>query len=197
MLVFGHVGLTLGAAAAVDCMYTTVRKTIERPNAPGLTRPPFLAILPKRVDLRILLAGSLLPDAIDKPLGIYILGNTIGNGRIFSHSLLFLFLCIIIGALVFWRWRRTWGLVLAFGTFTHLVFDSMWTSTQALYWPFTGATFPKDNTSHWLEDVAHNLVTKSKFYVPEIAGIIILLAFLVIVLKRKSLGALIRTGKVL
>lgn len=198
MLFFGHVGLTLGAAAAADYAYSSARKPygVTQKGASGI-RARRLSIVPEHVDLRILLAGSLLPDAIDKPLGIYILGNAIGNGRIFSHTLIFLLLVCVVGAMVFWRWRRTWGLVLAFGTFTHLVLDTMWNRPQTLFWPFLGTAFPKQDTADWIEGVVHNLLTEPSFYVPEIAGAIILLGFLVIVLKKKSPGALITKGKVL
>jgi membrane-bound metal-dependent hydrolase YbcI (DUF457 family) len=202
MLVFGHVGLTLGAAAAVDYLYyrgkrpghgTPIPSTMNVRDETGTTHVPFLK---DHIDLRILLAGSLLPDIIDKPLGIYMLGNAIGNGRIFSHTLLFLSLCIIIGALVFWHWRRTWALVLAFGTFTHLIFDSMWNRPQTLFWPLLGAAFPKQDSANWIDSNIHNLLTKPSYYIPEIAGALVLLAFLLIVLRRRSLGRLIRKGKV-
>lgn len=203
MLFFGHVGLTLGAAAAVDYLYSRRKQpggsvqTEVQENVQAGVRTPRFSIMSKYVDLRILLVGSLLPDIIDKPLGIYILSNVLGNGRIFSHTLLFLLLVGVIGSLVFWRWRRTWGLVLAFGTLMHLLFDSMWNNPPTLFWPFFGETFQKQNPATWIEGMLNGLRTKPSFYVPEIIGGTVVLIFLITVLERKSLKALIKKGKVL
>ena len=41
-----------------------------------------------RRDLFLLVVGSLLPDIIDKPLGL-ILYHGFGNGRLYAHTLLF------------------------------------------------------------------------------------------------------------
>jgi len=197
MLFFGHLGLTLGTAAALDVLYTSSKaQACQTPAAKRAGRLR-LSVLPEHVDLRILLAGSLLPDIIDKPLGIYILGNTFSNGRIVSHTLLFLAVLALAGWFVYRRWRRTWGLVLAFGTLTHLVFDSMWNRPQTLFWPFMGATFPREDSAEWIGNILHSLFTRPSFYIPEIAGILVLLVFLMVVLRRKSLGAAVTKGKAL
>ncbi len=39
-----------------------------------------------------MLIGSMLPDIIDKPLGGLICKETLGNGRTYAHTLLFLLL---------------------------------------------------------------------------------------------------------
>ena len=41
------------------------------------------------IDYRLVAAGTNLPDLIDKPLGIYLLGRQLGSGRIYGHTLLF------------------------------------------------------------------------------------------------------------
>jgi len=65
--------------------------------------------------------GSMLPD-VDKIIGIYLFPD-ISNGRIFLHTLLFLTLISLMGLLVFRFRRRTWVLVLAAGTLSHLILD--------------------------------------------------------------------------
>jgi GTP-binding protein len=78
MLLFAHTGITLGTA-----------KVMAR--AAGWREKG----LPAQLDYRLVLIGSMLPDLIDKPLGGVIL--PLGNGRIYSHTLLFL-LAVLVDA---------------------------------------------------------------------------------------------------
>lgn len=104
MLLFAHVGLAL------------------------LFARPF-----KRADLTFLAIGSMLPDIIDKPLGTILFG-TPGMGRIFAHTLLFLF--VIAALAVFLRDMRIASL--CGGVFIHLALDTMWNSPVTLLWPLLG-----------------------------------------------------------
>jgi len=61
MLLFAHVGLALASARFFNS-----------------------------VSLAFLALGSMLPDIIDKPLGHIFLASSLGYGRIYSHTLLFL-----------------------------------------------------------------------------------------------------------
>ena len=83
MLIFGHAGITLGAAVIVSSVaYNRKSQDVEKRSN--------LSSLPAYLDIRLLLIGSLLPDIIDKPVGQLIFRETFSNGRIFSHTLLFL-----------------------------------------------------------------------------------------------------------
>ena len=89
-----------------------------------------------RRDLFLLVVGSLLPDIIDKPLGL-ILYHGFGNGRLYAHTLLFNVSMLLI-ILIF---RRDW-FVLPIASLLHLVEDQMWKQPKILFYPFLG-NFPK------------------------------------------------------
>lgn len=97
MLFFGHTGLTIASVIATDFLLYADRrrKQKDRDIAEGITvrelpyRYPKCTFV-KKLDLRLVIIGSMLPDLIDKPLGIYLMGNTLSNGRVLSHTLVFL-----------------------------------------------------------------------------------------------------------
>jgi membrane-bound metal-dependent hydrolase YbcI (DUF457 family) len=84
--------------------------------------------------------GAILPDLVDKPLGLLISG-TVAYGRIYAHTLLFALILLMAGA-VLWRWssRRTGILVIAvaLGVLSHQVLDAMWLEPAAWCWPLLG-----------------------------------------------------------
>lgn len=84
--------------------------------------------------------GSILPDLIDKPVGILIFYDTIGYGRIYCHTLLFAGLVLFAGILVYLKYPRSGLLLLAMaaGIFTHQVLDAMWLQPSNWYWPVLG-----------------------------------------------------------
>jgi len=77
--------------------------------------------LNKKWNLRLIVLGSILPDLIDKPLGI--LG--FGGGRFISHTLLFT-LALVVKKELF------------FGSLVHLLLDRMWENPQILLFPILG-----------------------------------------------------------
>lgn len=90
-------------------------------------------------------AGALLPDLIDKPLGILLTG-TVGYGRIYAHTLLFAAFVTIAGVAA-WRWNRKEGLLvlaLGCGVFSHQILDAMWFEPAAWFWPVLGPFPPPD-----------------------------------------------------
>src|SRR5215831_16428471 len=80
MLVFGHIGLTLGIARALS----------------------------RDIDARWVVVASLLPDLIDKPLQYVIApAFTHGNTRTVGHSLTVLLVCMVLVAFPLQRIIRT------------------------------------------------------------------------------------------
>lgn len=77
--------------------------------------------------------GALLPDLIDKPLGLLVLSESIGSGRIFLHTLLFLLLLLIPGWALF---------AVAIGVASHQVLDLMWEEPKTWFYPFLGQFEP-------------------------------------------------------
>ncbi|MFA5308121.1 MAG: metal-dependent hydrolase [Dehalococcoidales bacterium] len=185
MLIFAHTGITLGAAALLAGGAKRGRNPAE-----------WLTALSGYLDIRWLLVGSLLPDIIDKPVGQMLFRDTFQNGRIFSHTLLFL---IVVSALGFYWWKRQksrWLLALAAGTFTHLVLDSMWRTPQTLFWPLRGWEFPKAELEDWVGGIWHALVSNPGVFVPELIGLGLLVWLAAVIIKRRKTGDFIKYGRI-
>ena len=76
MLLFGHIGVTLGVFFGVGIFIPRLRTTID---------PKYLAI------------GAPFPDLIDKPLGRVIFASTFENGRIIGPTLFLSLILFLIG----------------------------------------------------------------------------------------------------
>ena len=116
------------------------------------------------------------------------------NGRIIGHTLLFFAVLAVAGLYLSCRRPTKWLPALAFGTFTHLVFDQMWSDPHTLFWPLYGFTFAKENVSNWIENTFHSF-TNPADYVPEMIGAAIITYFLVTLVRRKNLWGFIKTGR--
>jgi inner membrane protein len=82
--------------------------------------------------------GSVLPDIIDKPLGLLLFPATIGDGRIFTHTLLIVILILSLGAF-FWKTVKDPSvLALGVGILSHQLLDLMWLMPSNWYYPFLG-----------------------------------------------------------
>ncbi len=212
MLVFGHVGITLGAVMLLNKALTKGGSLYERenkkkaslessPKMPGTqnrlysNRAPWFTSMANRIDIRLVLLGSLLPDIIDKPVGQFFLRDTISNGRIFCHTLFFLLLITLVGFYFYQNSRKMWLLTLSFATFMHLIEDEMWFGFKTLLWPIYGFAFGKMDLTHWTQDIFHALLTDPAVYIPEIVGLGILIWFGLGVVRSKKVGVLIRNGQ--
>jgi inner membrane protein len=113
VFVFGHVGLTLAAARAVD----------------------------RDIDLRWAALLALGPDLLDKPLSRLIPEVVNHNTRGFGHTLLFSLL--VLAAALLWKRRLRPALVLWGCYAGHFVLDGMWRNINPiiLFWPALGG-FP-------------------------------------------------------
>jgi len=148
------------------------------------------------IDIRLLITGSLLPDIIDKPLGMVFLRDSLSSGRVFCHTLVFLILITLAGFYLYRRYGKTWMLTLSFGTFTHLILDRMWESPQTLLWPLYGLSFPKAALAGWLSNIIHALFTIPEVYVPEIIGVAVIIWFMWVLLRSRTVCVFIRQGRV-
>ena len=211
MLIFGHTGITLGAAVLLNRALTR-SQALPRANelrgqprlSPGIppqTRPSggivsWFTSLGNRIDIRLLLVGSLLPDIIDKPVGQFFLRDIFSNGRIFCHTLLFLILITLGGLYLYWSRNKTWLLVLSFGTFTHLILDLMWLTPRTLLWPLYGFSFERIDLTFWIQDMFHALLTNPTVGIPDLVGAVVVIWFLWLLVRRGNLYAFIRNGQV-
>ena len=213
MLILGHTGITLGAAVLLSGAVTgshllkikqyRLEGDSPYPSQPTLTQndPPknkasWLTSLASQVDIRLLLIGALLPDIIDKPLGLLFFRDTLSNGRIISHTLLFLILLTVAGLYLQFRHSKIWLLILSFGTLMHLILDQMWQTPKTLLWPLFGFAFEREDIIDWLPNTLQALLTKPEVYVPELVGGAIIIWFIWVVLRRRKLYSFIRYGQI-
>jgi len=185
MFPLGHVGITLGAVGLLTGVirrvsHSTTIDEVESLSAPANAdagtgsvcgdRASWLTSLANNRDDMSLILGSLLPDIIDKPVGLGICKDRFSNGRIFSHTLLFPALLSAAGFLLYRRCGKTWGISLSMGSFAHLILDRMWREPRTLFWPLFGLRFKRVDTSNWLAKVLKALFTDRAVYLPEIIG---------------------------
>ncbi|HWR25533.1 MAG TPA: metal-dependent hydrolase [Methanosarcina sp.] len=125
MFIFGHIGITLGIFYLISLLSS---------------KNNYKAAIPWIV------FGSLLPDIIDKPLGRFILSESIGSGRIFAHTLVFGALLALAGYYLYQHGKPEL-LIIAGASFCHLLEDEIWNRPEVLFWPLLGWEFPKDSFS--------------------------------------------------
>jgi len=166
MLFFGHIGITVGVAK------------VSRLS---------------KLDYRMVLLGSLLPDIIDKPLFL-ILGNSFSlSGRDYGHTLLFNLILLSAG-LFLARKGGKWLFSLALGSLMHLIFDQIWHNMETLFWPLLGPLVGGD-TSVLMDKLWAGLV-KPEVFVPELAGLAVMGWLLYRLLKIKGIRRFLTTGEI-
>jgi len=198
MLLLGHVGITFGVAVAAEALSPRPHSLVPgRQLAMVRTRlHAAIVSLANRVDLRILLAASLLPDIIDKPVGLLFFPEMFGTGRLFAHSLVFPVILALSGA---WLYRTRSNMVLltlAYGSAMHLLLDSMWRAPGILFWPFAGPIPRGEEAEDWFSHLLTTLLTNPAAYLPEIVGAILLVPLLWVVLRWSGLRRFLRFGVV-
>ena len=148
------------------------------------------------IDLRVLVVGSMLPDIIDKPLGQIILRDSLNNGRIYSHTLLFLILLTLAGLWLYHSRRQLWIGLLAWGTLMHLLLDEVWLTPATLFWPLLGHGFPwlEGTVPEWIGNMFRELFSNQAVFIPELVGFIILVIFAIVLFRRHTLRLFLRNG---
>jgi membrane-bound metal-dependent hydrolase YbcI (DUF457 family) len=129
----------------------------------------------KWIDLAYLALGSMLPDIVDKPLGLLAFG-TPAAGRTISHTLLFL---LVLALLAFYSKDLRLASVFV-GVLAHLTLDFMWQSPVILYWPLLGdfPTVQELGVFDYMQELIYGL-RNPMVWVPEVLGLsyLIFLAF--------------------
>ncbi|HJJ48485.1 MAG TPA: metal-dependent hydrolase [Methanocorpusculum sp.] len=92
--------------------------------------------------------GGVICDLLDKPLGHIFLSGSINDGRIFSHTLLFFFILLMLGVIL-WKinHKRVFFLCLSTGVLLHQLGDEMWAIPHNWFWPLFGPF--EDSTYNW------------------------------------------------
>ena len=122
---------------------------------------------PARIDYRLVLFGSILPDLIDKPLA-----NVTGlDSRLWAHTFLFLFAILALSFVPALRGLRLVG----FGVATHLLLDLIWNQPAIVLYPAYGWSFPPApfDVARWYDTLLHDPYVQFG----EIVGFVCLIAF--------------------
>lgn len=213
MLVFGHAGITLGAAALLagtlgsSRLYktaihevtgsgSTVFKYVHTTSHFPSNKTSWINTLGSYIDIRLLLIGSLLPDIIDVPTGLLFFKETFGSGRIFCHTLLFFVFITVSGFYLYRVHGKTWLIAVSFGTLTHLLLDQMWHTPQTLLWPLHGLNFQGADISGGIEDHVHSLLIEPAYYIPELIGAAIVSWFTWVLLRSRKISVFVKSGRI-
>ncbi len=188
MLLFAHTGIALGAGAVIANL-------LQRRKEKPFEKLTWFNSLSKYIDIRILLVGSMLPDIIDKPIGMYFFRNYFHNGRIFSHTLLFFLLLAITGLLLYYCKKQVWMLTLAAGILIHLILDGMWGVPGTFFWPVLGLQFTSIEFEGVLGNMFKAIVSDPVIFISEAIGFTILLWFGISVIRNKQFLTLLKYGK--
>ncbi len=155
MFILGHIGLTIGLLL----LGLIIFKKYELIN---------------QIDFRLIALFAILPDIIDKTIGYVIFRGTLNNGRLFSHTLLFLIIfCVIFFLIIGSYW---W--VYSFPIITHQLFDTLWFSPELWFWPGYGWSFKALDINVW-EHWYSALINDPFIISTEIMGFIIIVIIIV------------------
>jgi hypothetical protein len=204
MLVFGHIGITAGVFKVCETIFSRDGANENNEPVAGLQGNAVsdclksgihlsgIKNLAGKIDYRMVIIGSVLPDLIDKPLFL-LFGNSLElSGRDYAHTLI-LGLLLLIGGLVLNRYGRPWLLVVSLSSFMHLVLDRIWNKPVTLLWPLMGP-LRGETIEGWITDRWYSIFTVPEVYIPEIIGLAILLAFFIRLIKNKGITGFLKNG---
>ena len=208
MFIFGHTGITIGTALVISGMAAATHRPddlkvkqlksnsrpaeIEKEKGKQSFWVEGLEYLSNFMDIRLLAVGSMLPDIIDKPLGM-ILSE---SGRTYTHTLIITLIACGLG-LYLYKWgKKVWFLTLSMGMISHLVLDQMWQTPHTLLWPLSGWTFPRVSEAHWLKEWLFTLVHNPEVYISEAVGLVVLASVSILLIRRHKFMKLFLHGKV-
>ncbi len=186
MLVFAHVGIAVGAAQLVG-------------TATGALRRKAASASSRVLDYRFLALGALLPDIIDKPLGLLILPGVLGTTRSIGHTVFLSLLLLVVAIVEYRRGRRLWLMSLGLGSLSHLALDEMWAAPHTLFWPALGWGFPNEGRQTLVSysQALWKLPTERPWVVlPEVVGALIVAVMLFRLWRLHAMGRFLRTGRV-
>jgi len=174
MILLGHLGIT-----------TAIIKKCEKYfNADNI-----------KIDYRVVLFASVLPDIIDKPAALLLMRSHTVNTRLFGHTLIFTLLLIITGYIYSTINNNSNVLILGLCSFIHLILDSMWLFPHTFLYPLYGFKFPLQlqmgNFPNYLSEV-FSLPILSGF---EVIGWIILIYYSILSKKHLSFYRFLKYGE--
>lgn len=190
MLIFGHLGTTLGTAKLLEGI------SFEVP-----------------IDYRLVMLGAMLPDIIDKPLVLMTTYKPVGSARLAAHSLIFIIALFLAGHICSLLFNKRGLLIIAYGSFAHIVEDMIWRDPKVFFWPYYNWLIGRIKVSRpvissgYLESRVKiitasmskidllQILKKPSVFIPEIIGGIILLYFIAALIANKKVGCFLKTGR--
>lgn len=130
--------------------------------------------------------GSLLPDLIDKPIGIAVFASAIGS-RIYFHGLLFFLVVLVIGITIWWYFRSFSGIALALGILSHQILDMMWKFPVNWYYPFLGPYLPVHYPNSFPVNFRMRLMVELTNPSEWVLGLVVILILIQLLLTRGTL----------
>lgn len=181
MIFFGHLGPTTALVNLLD------NKLLKKKNNSQNIH----------IDYRMVMVGSVLPDLIDKPIGAFIFRGVFHNSRIFCHTLLFSVVLMLIGVFSANKTKNSTNnfMILGFCSLIHQLLDSMWLFPGIFYWPLFGIRFPERPEGNWAAEGITRLLTDPAYFIPEIAGFIIMLYFFIRLIKKGKIKNFLSDGQ--
>lgn len=179
MFVFGHVGLSIGAFSAYSW---ADGKWLERSL--------------HQIDYRAVIVGAMLPDIVDKPLGLWIAPELVDHSlRSIAHGLVFGLLLLGVGGLFLMARRGPWPMLLGIASSGHLILDRMWSNPTIILWPFLGWEFAAEypGIGEWASGHLTNLLTFFTDF-PELLGFLAIVGFTAQILRPGNFRRFLATG---
>ncbi len=167
MLLFGHIGITM----AVVYLFT---RYLSSRSKRGLSKS-----FAQDIDFRIVIVAAMLPDIVDKTVGMIIFKEEISNGRLFTHSIIIVGLisiCLFSFAIIQCG-HRLKPLFYISPIWIHLLLDRMWEDIHTLFWPVFGIGFPRIDIE--FSDYWTHLLSDPYIYLSEILGALIIIIIII------------------
>lgn len=202
MFVLGHTGFTLLSTYLIE-------RALSRPGArssilsrhknnqdtQGHDTLNDKSSIDVKIDYRLVLLGSMLPDFIDKPLALWLLPNIFGITRTIGHSALLGGVLLLLGGVLILRTKRTGMFVLALASLGHLVLDRIWSLPEVMWWPCYGWGFPKEDGAGTIKGWLDTLFSSPTTFVPEIVGGLVLMSMVFSLRRRRRWLGFLHHGR--
>lgn len=168
MFPLGHIGISIGIIYLLTSYINPSKK--KNNSFPSLI---------ENIDIRIVIVAAMLPDIIDKTMGMIIFKDEISNGRLFTHSLL------IVGTISIWLFfmaklkygHRLKMMYYISPIWFHLLLDRMWEEPHTLFWPIFGINFPRIDVE--FSDYLTILLSSPYTLVGEVLGLGVIVTLLI------------------
>ena len=202
MLLFGHIGLTIGISKVFQDLITLKRPDFRKshpydePTAIKENDDNLLNKIREKVkftDYRLILLGCLLPDIIDKPMWLFTNNTLKWDGRGYSHTFMFTLVLLIIGLVLAVRWKKAWLLTISIGSVFHLIFDQMWLNPTALWWPLLGP-IPREVIPEYFSYLWKDFLANPFTYISESVGLLVTLFIIISIIRGKKVMHFLKTG---